>query len=153
MALSLDPLGGGKGSRFAPRFRPRAEINVTPFVDVMLVLLIVFMITAPLLTVGELVSLPQTRSDNLPADDRPLAVSVRADGTVFIQETEVPFEELAPRLRAIAQAGERSAEDRVYVYGDDAADYGVVVGVMAEIRNAGFPNLALVTDPARTGTE
>ena len=150
MAMSLDPLGGGGGrSRFGPRFRPRAEINVTPFVDVMLVLLIVFMVTAPLLTVGELVSLPQTTSDNLPSDDEPLAVMVRVDGSVLIQETEIPIEELAPRLRAIAQAGERTSEDRIYIYGDGAADYGDVVSVMAEIRGAGFPNLALVTDPAR----
>lgn len=146
MAVSLDPLGGGR-KRLGPRFRPRAEINVTPFVDVMLVLLIVFMVTAPLLTVGELVTLPRTASDNLPADDKPLAIIVRADGTVLVQETEIAIDELRAKLRAVAEAGGKSPDDRMYIYGDEEADYGDVVRVMAEIKEAGFANLALVTDP------
>jgi biopolymer transport protein TolR len=148
MALSLDPVGGTGRKRIGPRFRPRAEINVTPFVDVMLVLLVVFMVTAPLLTVGELVELPQTSSDSLPADQEPLAVIVRADGVVMIQETEIAREELVAKLRAVASAGNKSFDDRIYIYGDDSAAYGEVVSVMALIRDAGFPNLALVTDPA-----
>jgi biopolymer transport protein TolR len=153
MAMSLDPVGGGGRKRIGPRFRARAEINVTPFVDVMLVLLIVFMVTAPLLTIGELVELPQTTSDSLPADQEPLAVIVRADGVVFIQETEIAREELVAKLRAVAQSGNKSFEDRIYVYGDDSAAYGEVVSVMALIRDAGFPNLALVTDPVSPSDE
>jgi biopolymer transport protein TolR len=152
MAVTLDPLGGGR-KRSVARFRPRAEINVTPFVDVMLVLLIVFMVAAPLLTVGELVELPQTTSDGLPSEDKPLAVMVRADGVVFIQETEVAREDLVPRLRAIAQAGGKTADDRIFLYGDDGAAYGEVLSVMALISDAGFPNLALVADPTATGRE
>lgn len=142
MGASLQPRKRG-GARFAPQ----AEINVTPFVDVMLVLLIVFMVTAPLLTVGELVNLPNTRSAALPADQEPLAVVVKADGTVLIQESEIELSGLGPKLVAIAQSGERSAGERIYLYGDDGADYGSVVEVMAEITGAGFTNIALVTDP------
>lgn len=147
MGLSVSPIGGGGRKRFGPRFRPNAEINVTPFVDVMLVLLIVFMVTAPLLTVGELVSLPKTESDNLPSDEAPLAIFVRADGTVLIQETEIAIDELRAKIQAVAAAGGKSPEDRMYIYGDEEADYGDVVRVMAEIREAGFANMALVTDP------
>lgn len=159
MAMSLEPLGGGGGSgrkRMAGRFNPRAEINVTPFVDVMLVLLIVFMVTAPLLTVGELVDLPRTQSEALPADEEPLAVLVRADGSVLIQETEIALDELRPKLAALAAAGGKSLEDRIYLYGDQVTNYGDVVAVMAEITGAGFSNIALVTDPisqARPATD
>ncbi|MCG8442831.1 MAG: ExbD/TolR family protein [Caulobacterales bacterium] len=147
MTLNGQPGGGrGKGRR-GPRFRPRAEINVTPFVDVMLVLLIVFMVTAPLLTVGELVDLPNTESKALPADQEPLAVVVKADGSVLLQETELPLEELAAKLRAVVAAGQRGFDERIYVYGDEAADYGAVLRVMAELTGTGFTKVALVTDP------
>ncbi len=153
MAVTLDPVAGGR-RRGGPRFRPLAEINVTPFVDVMLVLLIIFMVTAPLLTVGELVSLPRTTSDSLPADTKPLAITVRADGVVYIQETEIALEELGPKIRAVAAEGGKTAEDRIYLYGDDTASYGDVLRVMALIKDEGFPNLALVTDPvAQAGEE
>ncbi len=146
MSMSLDPIGGGRRGRGGQRFSARAEINVTPFVDVMLVLLIVFMVTAPLLTVGEMVQLPQTSSDTLPSDDKPLAVTVTANGVVMIQETEITLGEIGAKLRAVAAEGGKTPEDRIYVYGDDVASYGDVLRVMAVIRDAGFPNLALVTE-------
>jgi biopolymer transport protein TolR len=147
MAVSLEPLGGGGRRRSGPRFRPRAEINVTPFIDVVLVLLIVFMVAAPLLTAGELVQLPKTNAKSLPSDDKPLAVQVLKDGRVTIQEQEYQFDELVPKLKAIAVQAGKTAKDKIYVYGDEAADYGAVMKVLSLIRDAGFPNVALVTDP------
>lgn len=141
MAVSLDSGGSGRGRA---RWKPKAEINVTPFVDVMLVLLIVFMITAPLLTVGVPVNLPQTEARNLPADEQPLTITVNADGQIFLQETEVAIAELVPRLRAIAGTG---YDSRIFIRADGAAAYGEVARVMANVNAAGFSNLGLVTDP------
>lgn len=126
------------------RWSPKAEINVTPFVDVMLVLLIVFMITAPLLTVGVPVDLPETEARTLPAGEEPLTITIGADGQVFIQETEVGMDELIPRLQAIAGTG---FDSRIYIRADEAADYGSVMRVMARVNAAGYANLGLVTDP------
>lgn len=126
------------------RWAPKAEINVTPFVDVMLVLLIVFMITAPLLTVGVPVDLPETEARTLPAGEEPLTITIGADGQVFIQETEVSMDELIPRLQAIAGTG---FDSRIYIRADEAADYGSVMRVMARVNTAGYANLGLVTDP------
>tara|TARA_R110002072_G_scaffold88130_1_gene198503 strand:- start:31 stop:456 length:426 start_codon:yes stop_codon:yes gene_type:complete len=126
------------------RWAPRAEINVTPFVDVMLVLLIVFMITAPLLTVGVPVDLPETEARTLPAGEEPLTITIGADGQVFIQETEVVMDDLIPRLQAIAGTG---FDSRIYIRADEAADYGSVMRVMARVNAAGYANLGLVTDP------
>lgn len=126
------------------RWKPKAEINVTPFVDVMLVLLIVFMITAPLLTVGVPVDLPETEAQSLPAGEEPLTITIGADGQVFIQETEVAMDELIPRLQAIAGTG---FDSRIYIRADEAADYGSVMRVMARVNAAGYANLGLVTDP------
>jgi biopolymer transport protein TolR len=126
------------------RRRPRmSEINVTPFVDVMLVLLIVFMVTAPLLTVGVTVDLPETRSSPLPGQDEPLTVSVTRDGSVFLQESAIGLEELGPRLQAIT---ERSPDARIFVRGDRVIDYGRVMQVVGTIHAAGFTRVALVTD-------
>ncbi len=141
MAVSLDSGGSGRGRA---RWKPKAEINVTPFVDVMLVLLIVFMITAPLLTVGVPVNLPETEARSLPAGEEPLTVTVNADGVIYLQETEVEIAELVPRLRAIAGTG---FDARIYIRADDGAAYGDVARVMANINAAGFSNLGLVTDP------
>jgi biopolymer transport protein TolR len=141
MAVSLDTGGSGRGRA---RWKPKAEINVTPFVDVMLVLLIVFMITAPLLTVGVPVDLPETEARNLPADEEPLTITVTMDGVIYLQETEVPLGELAPRLRAIARTG---YDSRIFIRADNGAAYGDVARVMASINAAGFHNLGLVTDP------
>jgi len=122
---------------------PMAAINVTPFVDVMLVLLIVFMITAPLLTVGVTVDLPQTRSSPLPGQDEPLSVSVDRDGQVFLQDSVLAVEELGPRLVAIT---ERNPDARIFVRGDRVIDYGRVMEVVGAIHAAGFRKVALVTE-------
>ena len=129
--------------------RLMGEINVTPFVDVMLVLLIVFMITAPLLTVGVTVDLPQTTSAPLPGQDEPLAVSIDAAGAVFIQDTAVTLDQLGPRLQAITG---RNPDARIFVRGDRGIDYGTVMGVVSAINQAGFGKLALLTVPGRAAT-
>ena len=135
----------GGGSR---RWKPQAEINVTPFVDVMLVLLIVFMITAPLLTVGVAVDLPETEARAMPANEEPLTITIGADGVIYLQETVVELDTLVPRLQAIAGAG---YESRVYIRADENADYGSVMRVMARISAAGYGNLGLITDPISQG--
>ena len=126
------------------RYKPMAEINVTPFVDVMLVLLIVFMVTAPLLAVGVPVDLPQTTARSIGEDRKPLTVTVDAAGAVFLQEQPVELNTLVERLRAI---GGVSPDTRIYVRGDRAIDYGRVMQVMGTINNAGFTRVALVTEP------
>ncbi|MDA0339136.1 MAG: protein TolR [Proteobacteria bacterium] len=134
--------GGGRNGRY----KPMAEINVTPFVDVMLVLLIVFMVTAPLLAVGVPVDLPQTKSKPLSEDSKPLAVSINAAGAVFLQEQEIELGVLVERLRAI---GEVSTDTRIYVRADKTIAYGRVMEVMGTINNAGFNRVALVTEPVK----
>ncbi|HLY07553.1 MAG TPA: protein TolR [Rhizomicrobium sp.] len=132
------------------RGRPLSEINVTPFVDVMLVLLIVFMVTAPLLTVGVPVDLPKTKAQPLGQDREPLTISVRRDGSVYLQNTRIAEEDLVPRLTAIAANG---YDQRVFVRGDKAVDYGRVMQIMALVSAAGFTHIGLVTDVARTNPE
>jgi biopolymer transport protein TolR len=141
MAISATEGPARRGAR--RRRRPMAEINVTPFVDVMLVLLIVFMVTAPLLTVGVTVDLPETASSPLPGQDEPLTVSVARDGTVFLQDSEIDLPELGPRLLAIT---ERRPDTRIFVRGDKVIDYGRVMEVVGAIHNAGFTKVALVTE-------
>ena len=119
-----------------------SEINVTPFVDVMLVLLIIFMVSAPLLTVGVPIDLPDTQAKAMNADTQPITVSVNSEGKIYLQETEIPIEEVVPKLQAIAKTG---YEERIFVRGDKAADYGTVMKVMARISAAGFKNIGLVT--------
>ena len=122
---------------------PMSAINVTPFVDVMLVLLIVFMVTAPLLTVGVTVDLPKTTAAPLPGQDEPLSVTVDHDGKVYLQDSQLAVEELGPRLRAIS---ERKPDARVFVRGDKVIDYGRVMQVVGAIHAAGFTKVALVTE-------
>ena len=129
--------------RKGKRYQPMAEINVTPMVDVMLVLLIVFMVAAPLLTVGVPVNLPKAGAQSLKADDEPLAITVNAEGKIFIEETEIAAAALVPRLQAIAGAG---LEQRIYVRGDKAVAYGRVADVVARINAAGYARVALVTE-------
>jgi len=129
----------GKGRRG----RPMAEINVTPFVDVMLVLLIVFMVTAPLLTVGVPVDLPQTRAKSLGEDREPLAVTVDKDGGIFLQNSPIGIDDLVPKLMAISENG---YNQRIFVRGDKAVDYGKVMEVMGLLNAAGFTRIGLVTD-------
>ncbi len=133
---------GGRGRRSARRTR-LSEINVTPFVDVMLVLLIVFMITAPLLTVGVPVELPRTEAKQLESETDPLTISIRADGSIYLQETAIVKEEVVARMRAISREG---YDRRVFIRADATADYGVVADVMARLSASGFRNLGLVTD-------
>ncbi len=123
------------------RSRLMSEINVTPFVDVMLVLLIVFMVTAPLLTVGVPVDLPETRAPALGQDPEPLAVTIDNGGQIYLQDTPIDIEELVPRLEAIAQSG---YDQRVFVRGDRTVAYGVVAEVMGLLSSAGFTRIGLV---------
>jgi biopolymer transport protein TolR len=125
------------------RAHPMAEINVTPFVDVMLVLLIVFMVTAPLLTVGVPVDLPQTRARQLGEDREPLAVSIDKAGQIFLQNTPIGEEQLVPKLIAISENG---YNQRIFVRGDKTVDYGKVMEVMGLLNAAGFTRIGLVTD-------
>ena len=120
-----------------------AEINVTPFVDVMLVLLIVFMVTAPLLTVGVPVELPKTEAKQLSAEETPLTVSIKNDGTVYLQDARVGEEQLLPKLKALSKEGLQS---RIFIRADEAVGYGTVARVMAKISSAGYRNIGLVTD-------
>ena len=133
----------GGGGRRRSSYRPVSEINVTPFVDVMLVLLIVFMVTAPLLTVGVPVNLPKTKAKSIAESEEPLVITVNAEGTVFIQDTEVEIENLVPRLRAIT---ENKADTRIYLRGDKDINYGRVMEVMGTVNIAGFTRVALITE-------
>ncbi len=130
-----------------PRRPPMSEINVTPFVDVMLVLLIIFMMTARLITVGVPVELPGSKAQALDEPDKtePLTISVSQDGKIFVQETEISLDEIAPKLTAIAKGG---FEQAVYIRGDKRANYGALMNVMSRISTAGFKRISLVTDPA-----
>ena len=121
------------------------EINVTPMVDVMLVLLIIFMVSAPLLTVGVPLDLPQTQAKTLDLDKEPLTVSVNGKGQVYLQNTEIGLEELVPKLKAVTEA-RGGAEERIFVRGDRQVDYGSVMKVMGRISAAGFRRVALVTE-------
>jgi len=135
MGMAVKKAGRGR------RHRPMGEINVTPFVDVMLVLLIVFMVTAPLLTVGVEVDLPKTKAGQINADAAPLVVSIQAVGSLHLHDTEVPANALVPRLEAISDANPLV---RIFVRGDKAVAYGEVLGVMGRIQAAGFERVALV---------
>jgi biopolymer transport protein TolR len=134
--------GGRRGRRRAPVM---AEINVTPMVDVMLVLLIIFMVSAPLLTVGVPLDLPQSQAKSLGQDQKPLQLSVDVNGKVFINDTEVPLGDLIAKLKAITDA-RGGLDERIYLRADKKADYGTVAKVMGQLSGAGFKKLALVTE-------
>ena len=123
---------------------PMSEINVTPFVDVMLVLLIIFMVTAPLLTVGVQVDLPESAADSLSEDQEPLTLSINSKGEVFIQEHQVEFEKIVPKIMAIAN---NRTDTRIYVRGDKTINYGRVLEVMGKLSGAGFSKVALISEP------
>jgi biopolymer transport protein TolR len=137
--------GGGGGRRGRRRAAVMAEINVTPMVDVMLVLLIIFMISAPLLTVGVPLDLPQTQAKSLEQDKTPLQLSVDVKGKIFINDTEVSMAELVPKLKAITDA-RGGTDERIFMRADKKADYGTVARVMGQLSGAGFKRLALVTE-------
>jgi biopolymer transport protein TolR len=132
------------GRRRKPRRRhsPMAEINVTPFVDVMLVLLIIFMVAAPLLTVGVPIDLPETQAKAMAGDTEPITVSIDPDGRIFLQDEEIDAERLVATLKAIAQNG---VDERIYVRGDRDADYGTIMRVMGRLNAAGYRRIGLVT--------
>jgi len=137
-----------RGRRTGRRARVMSEINVTPLVDVMLVLLIVFMVSAPLLTVGVPIDLPQSEAPSLSEEKEPLTISVNNQGQIFLQETPVDIAELVPRLNAITKQG---YEERIYVRGDRNVNYGQVMRVMGTISAAGFRRVALVTEVEQGG--
>jgi biopolymer transport protein TolR len=133
--------GAGKHGRRSRRLM--GEINVTPFVDVMLVLLIIFMVAAPLLTVGVPVDLPKTEAKSLPSEQEPLTVTILANGQVYLQNEIVAYDQLLPRLTALAGEG---YDRRIFIRAAEKAPYGIVMQVMARVNSAGYRNLGLVTD-------
>jgi biopolymer transport protein TolR len=139
MAFSSNP---GRGRRHG-RYRPLAEINVTPMVDVMLVLLIIFMVTAPLMTSGVSVDLPKTNAQPLNSDSAPLTVTIKADGAIFLQDQPVDVSDIVARLQAIAQ---NNPERRIFVRGDKDLAYGRIMEVMGTITQGGFTKVALLAE-------
>src|SRR5689334_3839201 len=144
MAMNAASSSGGRG-RHGRRKAVMAEINVTPMVDVMLVLLIIFMVSAPLLTVGVPLDLPQTQAKSLDQQKDPLTLSVNLKGQVFLNETEIPIDDLVPKLKAITDA-RGGNDERIFVRGDKKVDYGTVMKVMGRLSAAGFRRVALVTE-------
>ena len=136
--------GGGRRGRHQ-RAPVMAEINVTPMVDVMLVLLIIFMVSAPLLTVGVPLALPQTAAKSLDQDKEPLTLSVQVSGKIFLNNTEISPDDLVAKLKAITDA-RGGTDERIYVRGDTKADYGTIMKVMGRLSAAGFKRVALVTE-------
>ena len=145
MAASL--IGASRRSS-KQRYRPLSEINVTPFVDVMLVLLIVFMVTAPLLTVGVPVDLPKTQAQSIADPDEPLVISVDAEGQIYIQDSEVELNQLVPRLHAITES---KPDTRIFVRGDRMIAYGRIMQVMGTVNSAGFRRVALIAELPKGG--
>ena len=143
--MAITGASAAVGKRRHHRRGVMSEINVTPMVDVMLVLLIIFMISAPLLTVGVPLDLPQTQAKSLDQDKEPLTISVNSQGQWFLQNTEIAVDDILPKLRAIT-AARGGAEERIYVRGDRKVDYGTVMRVMGRLSGAGFHRVALVTE-------
>ncbi len=145
MAINAGAAGvGGGRRRRRSRLAPMSDINVTPLVDVMLVLLIVFMISAPLLTVGVPVDLERTQAGELNPENRPLTVTVNTDGRIFLQDSEVTIDELVERLTALSGGG---LDTRIFVRGDRTASYGAILSVMGRISGAGFSRIGLLSLP------
>jgi biopolymer transport protein TolR len=144
--MAMGQVGGNTVGRRRHRRRGvMSEINVTPMVDVMLVLLIIFMVSAPLLTVGVPIDLPQTQAKSLDQDREPLTLSVNLQGKVFLQASEIPIDDLVTKLKAVTEA-RGGLEERIYVRGDRKVDYGTVMRVMGRLSSAGFRRVALVTE-------
>jgi len=139
------------GARRARRRPVMSEINVTPFVDVMLVLLIIFMVSAPLLTVGVPIDLPQSQAKALQQDNEPLTVSVNVGGQIFLQNAEIKIDDLVPKLKAIIDARAGNFDNLIYVRGDRKVDYGTMMRVMGRISGAGYHKVALVTEVEQSG--
>ena len=145
MGMNAGGGGGGGGRRGRRRAHVMAEINVTPMVDVMLVLMIIFMVSAPMLTVGVPLDLPQTQAKSLEQDKTPLQLSVDLKGKIFINDTEVQITDLVAKLKAITEA-RGGMDERIFMRADKKADYGTVARVMGQLSGAGFKRLALVTE-------
>lgn len=144
MAVQLQRGTRGRGGR-----QPMSEINVTPMVDVMLVLLIIFMITAPLLTVGVPIDLPKTDAPQITQPSEPLVISINKDGVIYLQESETPLENLVPRLAAITES---KPDTKIFVRGDRNVDYGRIMEVMGTVASAGFAKVALIAEmPGQAG--
>jgi biopolymer transport protein TolR len=143
--MAMNMAGSASSGRRGRRRAVMAEINVTPMVDVMLVLLIIFMVSAPLLTVGVPLDLPQTQAKSLEQDKTPLQLSVNVKGQIYINDTEVAFNDLIPKLKAITDA-RGGLDERIFMRADKKADYGTVAKVMGLLSGAGFKRLALVTE-------
>jgi biopolymer transport protein TolR len=133
---------GGRGGR-RTRYRPLAEINVTPLVDVMLVLLIIFMVTAPLMTSGVSVDLPKTNAQQLNSDSEPLTVTIKADGSIFLQDQPIDISDIVAKLQAVAQ---NNPDRRIFVRGDKDLAYGRIMEVMGTITSGGFTKVALLAE-------
>ena len=148
MAAQLAKSGGGRRrGRRANRRAAMSDINVTPMVDVMLVLLVIFMVAAPLMTVGVEVDLPETSAAPMTGQDEPLVVSVSAEGSIYIMDSEIAQDTLTEKLAAIT---ENKADTRIFVRGDKSIDYGRVMQVMGLIKDAGFTKVALIAElPAK----
>ena len=149
MGMAVGGAGGGGGRRRGRRrggASPMAEINITPMVDVMLVLLIIFMVAAPLMTVGVPIDLPKTQAKQLNTEQKPVTVSVKPDGTVYVGEDPVEIESLIAKVTELAANG---TEDRIYVRGDLTANYGAVMKVMGALSGAGFSKIGLITEQAQ----
>jgi biopolymer transport protein TolR len=146
MAMGVTSSGRGRrGGRH--RSTPISQINVTPMVDVMLVLLVIFMVTAPLLTSGVPVDLPSANAKPITGDDRPLTVSIKADGTIWLSEdTQVQLDDLAPKLKAMSS---NNPDARIFVRGDGAITYGRMIEVLTNLQGAGLNHVALLTQPAK----
>jgi biopolymer transport protein TolR len=149
MAISVENVAS-TGKRRGRRRAVMSEINVTPFVDVMLVLLIVFMVSAPLLTVGVPLDLPQSQAKSLDQDRQPLTVSVNVKGQVFLQDSEIKIDDLVAKLKAVTDA-RGGADERIYVRGDKKVDYGTMMQVMGRLSAAGYHRVALVTEVEQGG--
>ena len=133
--------GGFRKHHRRKRARPMSEINVTPFVDVMLVLLIVFMVSAPLLTSGVPVDLPETQAKPLALEKEPITITVNPEGKIFVKEDEITIDDLVPKLTALTES---NLDERIYVRGDRSANYGMIMRVMGTINGAGFRHIGLV---------
>jgi biopolymer transport protein TolR len=145
--MAMSAIAGRKGGRRgAPRYRPMADINMTPFIDVMLVLLIIFMVAAPLLATGVPIDLPQTKAAALNVDQKPLSVAVDDKGAIFVMDQPVEVSQLADKLKELAKSG---FDERIYVRGANQVNYGKIAEVMSIITTAGYKKVALVTDPSK----
>src|SRR5215218_9737467 len=144
MAMMAGSAGGGRRRRRSRNAGVINEINMTPFIDVMLVLLVIFMVTAPMMTAGVPLDLPQSKAGPLNVDTKPLTLSIKATGQIFLGESELKDDEIVPLLTASAQQG---PDERIFVRGDKRVDYGRVAQVMSIVTGGGFKRVALVTEP------